>query len=59
MLADGKARCRSEIVEAVGETGNNPNLGSMLYRMVHGGHLRRRERKHPSKQMKVWYYKLR
>lgn len=57
-LADGQARCRSEIVGMLGETGNNPVIGPMLHKMHAAGHLSRRLRKHPDKQMRVWYYKL-
>lgn len=42
----------------LGETGRNPVIGPMLHKMFTAGHLSRRLRKHPRKQMRVWYYKL-
>ena len=58
IFADGGWKCRHDIAEAMGEVGNHPIIGPMLYKMFHYGHLARRLKKHPNNQMKVWYYRM-
>lgn len=58
IFSDGGWKCRHQVMEAIGEVGNNPIVGPLLYKMFQYGHLKRRKKKHPNKQMKVWYYRM-
>ena len=58
ILADGVWRCRSQICELAGETGRDPVLGPTLQDLCNAGDLVRQKRRHPEKQMRVWFYRL-
>lgn len=58
IFAGGGWKCRHDIAVVMGEVGKNPIIGPMLYKMFQYGHLERRKKNHPERQMKVWYYRM-